>query len=181
MDHQRKPARQNHTKHSVATWWACHPGACAPHWRGSGFGTGCVDGGIQSAIMLTDMYRQNIYRENLHVEIAVVVSLLLHAFAFGTWQYRATLMKLPGLSSLVRLMHVTHVPPKPAAPAMQTLTFVNLDELKPKAEREKEQAAKHFMETDASQVTGEKPKDAKYYSDKSTVAANPKNPTNKQD
>jgi outer membrane biosynthesis protein TonB len=37
------------------------------------------------------------------------------------------------------------------------------------------------METDSSQVTGEKPTDAKYYSDKSTVAANPKNPTDKQD
>jgi outer membrane biosynthesis protein TonB len=35
------------------------------------------------------------------------------------------------------------------------------------------------METDASQVTGEKPKDARYYSDKSTVAANPENPTGK--
>ena len=35
------------------------------------------------------------------------------------------------------------------------------------------------METDNSQVTGEQPKDAKYYSDRSTVAANPVNPTGK--
>jgi len=126
--------------------------------------------------MLTDMYR-----EDLHVEIAILVSLLLHAFAFGSWQYRAALMKLPGFSSLAKLMHVSYAPPKPAAPAVTTMTFVAVDEPKTKAEREKEQAAKHFMETDASQVTGEKPKNAKFYSDKSTVAANPNNPTGKQD
>src|SRR5260221_4825057 len=101
--------------------------------------------------MPTDMYR-----EDLHVEIAILVSLLLHAFAFGSWQYRATLMKLPGLSSLAKLVHVTHAPAKPAAPAITTMTFVAVDEPKTKAERAKEKAAKHFMETDASQVTGEK-------------------------
>src|SRR5882757_2892956 len=113
--------------------------------------------------MLTDMYR-----EDLHVEIAILVSLLLHAFAFGSWQYRAALMKLPGFSSLAKLVHVSYAPPKPAAPAVQTITFVEVDE-----PRAKEKAAKRFMETDASQVTGEKPKDTKYYSDNSTVAANP--------
>lgn len=44
------------------------------------------------------------YRENLHVEIALLASLLLHVFAIGTWQYRDTLMKLTGLSSLTPLL-----------------------------------------------------------------------------
>lgn len=118
------------------------------------------------------------YRENLHLEIALLVSLLLHAFAFGSWQYRALLSKLPGFSSLAKYVHVVHAPPKLATPQGQTLTFVEVDEPRAKSEKEKkEKEAQRFMETDAAQVTGEKPKDAKYYSDKSTVAANPNNPT----
>jgi outer membrane biosynthesis protein TonB len=133
-----------------------------------------VDGGIQSAIMTTDMYR-----ENLHVEIALLASLLLHAFAFGSWQYRDALMKLTGLSSFARFAHVEHAPERPAEPRVQTMTFVEVDE--PRAKKDpREKEAQRFMETDASQVTGEKPKDAHYYSDKSTVAANPDNPTGKQ-
>ena len=120
------------------------------------------------------------YRENLHLEIALLVSLLLHAFAFGSWQYRALLSKLPGFSSLARLVYVVHPPPRPTTPQGQTITFVDVDEPRAKIEKEKkEKEAQRFMETDAAQVTGEKPKDAKYYSDKSTVAANPNNPTSK--
>ena len=47
-------------------------------------------------------------------------------------------------------------------PEIQTLTFI--------------EAPHTFMETTAKQVTGEEPTDAKYYSDKATVAANIKNP-----
>ena len=39
------------------------------------------------------------YRENLHFEIALLVSLMLHVLSFGTWQYRGVLMKLPLFSS----------------------------------------------------------------------------------
>jgi len=120
------------------------------------------------------------YRENLHIEVALLVSLLLHAFAFGSWQFRTALMKLPGLSALARLVHVVHVPLAPAAPRPQTITFVEVDEPRTKKQQEEEKQAQRFMETDASQVTGEKPKNARYYSDKSTVAANPNNPTGKQ-
>ncbi|HTS16890.1 MAG TPA: hypothetical protein VMP11_04900 [Verrucomicrobiae bacterium] len=118
-------------------------------------------------------------RENLPVEIAILVSLLLHAMAFGTWQYRALLGKLPLLSSLTRLVQVVHVQPKAAAPPMQTITFVKLDEPTPPPPPEKAKETRTFIETDASQDTGEKPKTAQFYSDKSTVAANEKNPTGK--
>ena len=120
------------------------------------------------------------YREDLHIEIALLVSLLLHACAFGSWQYRSTLMTLPGFSSLAKLVRVVHPPVKPAAPQVQTITFVEVDEPRAKDQPQKKQEVQRFMETDASQVTGETPKDAKYYSDKSTVAANPNNPTGKQ-
>jgi hypothetical protein len=120
------------------------------------------------------------YREDLHIEIALLVSLLLHAFAFGSWQYRSTLSTLTGFSALAKLVRVMHSPVKPAASQVQTITFVEVDEPRAKNRPEKKQEAKRFMEADASQVTGEKPKDAKYYSDKSTVAANPNNPTGKQ-
>src|SRR6267142_7179152 len=118
------------------------------------------------------------YRENLNVEIAVLLSLLLHLLAFGSWQYRATLMKLPLFSLLPKLVHAARPVERPTPQQVQTLTFVELAE--PRVpETKKGREAKQFMETDPSQVTGEKPKDTKYYSDKSTVAANPNNPTGK--
>jgi hypothetical protein len=117
-------------------------------------------------------------RENLNVEIAVLLSLLLHLLAFGSWQYRATLAKLPLFSLLTKLVHVAHPPVRSTPQQIQTLTFVELATPRtPEIKKGKE--AQQFMETDPSQVTGEKPKDAKYYSDKSTVAANPDNPTGK--
>ncbi len=117
-------------------------------------------------------------RENLNIEFAVLLSLLLHLLAFGGWQYRATLAKLPLFSLLTKLIHVAHQPERPASQPIQTLTFVELPT--PRApDTKKTKEAQQFMETDPSQVTGEKPKDAKYYSDKSTVAANPDNPTGK--
>ncbi|HXI84339.1 MAG TPA: hypothetical protein VNL17_09655 [Verrucomicrobiae bacterium] len=117
-------------------------------------------------------------RENLNVEIAVLLSLLLHLLAFGGWQYRSTLMRLPLFSLLSKLVQAAHPFERPAPQQVQTLTFVELAE--PRApEVKKGREAQQFMETDASQVTGEKPKDTKYYSDKSTVAANPNNPTDK--
>ena len=108
-------------------------------------------------------------RENLNVEIAVLLSLLLHLLAFGGWQYRSTLMRLPLFSLLSKLVQAAHPFERPAPQQVQTLTFVELAE--PRApEVKKGREAQQFMETDASQVTGEKPKDTKYYSDKSTIA-----------
>jgi hypothetical protein len=112
------------------------------------------------------------------VEIALLASLLLHAMAFGTWQYRGTLSRFP----LFKLLQIS--PPSFNAAHPQTITFVEVEEPRTKerqAQREKEtETARRFMETDASQVTGAKPQDAKYYSDKSTIAANPENPTGKE-
>ena len=108
----------------------------------------------------------------------MLLSLLLHLLAFGSWQYRTTLMRLPLFSLLPKLVHVSHPPERAAPQQVQTLTFVEL--ATPRApEVTKGREAKQFMETDPSQVTGEKPKDTKFYSDKSTVAANPNNPTGK--
>ncbi len=120
------------------------------------------------------------YRENLHFEIALLVSLMLHVLSFGSWQYRGILLKLPLLSSLARIVSVVHLPQRLATPQVQTITFVEVDDPRTKAQRENDKQAQQFIETDASQVTGEKPKDAKHYSDKSTVAANPHNPTDKE-
>jgi hypothetical protein len=120
-------------------------------------------------------------RENIPVEIALLVSVLLHAMAYGTWQYRAELAKSPPFSLVEKLLHVMLPARTLSATRPQTITFVEVDDPRAKAERAKEtEAARRFMETDESQVTGAQPKDAKYYSDKSTVAANPQNPTGKE-
>jgi len=117
-------------------------------------------------------------RDNRNVWIAVLLSLLLHVFAGEGWQHRVELIKLPVFSWLVKLIHVAHPLARPASQPIQTLTFVELATPQP-PETKKTKEAQQFMETDPSQVTGEKPKDAKYYSDKSTIAANPNNPTSK--
>jgi hypothetical protein len=123
---------------------------------------------------------RGMYRENRSIEIAVVLSLLLHLLAFGSWRYRDTLLKLPFLASLTKWVQMVHPLEKPAQQPQQTLTFIELAEPRPKAPAvPKGKEAKQFMETDPSQITGEKPKDARFYSDKSTVAANLNNPTGK--
>jgi hypothetical protein len=113
-------------------------------------------------------------RENVQVEVALLVSVLLHALLFGSWQYRTTLAQVPLLRPLSRLISLSVSPrPAPARPAeqpLQTITFVEAPETPRVADR-------IFMETSESQVTGEQPKRADYYSDKATVAANPENPT----
>ena len=114
--------------------------------------------------------------------VALLASLLLHVSAYETWEHHEALLGVPIVSSIIKWLEVPSLPFTAAHP--QTITFVEVEEPRAKerqAQREKEtEAARRFMETDASQVTGEKPKDANYYSDKSTVAANPKNPTGKE-
>jgi hypothetical protein len=128
--------------------------------------------------MMTNMERLA-DREHLPVEIALLLSLLLHAMAISSWQYRAELGRLPVFSTLLKLMQAAYLQPSVAHPQMQTITFVEINEPRAPAQPQKSKETKTFMETDASQVTGEKPKNAQYYSDKSTVAANPKNPSGK--
>jgi hypothetical protein len=118
-------------------------------------------------------------RDDLHFEMAMLVSLLLHVMTFACWQYREQFAQLPLFKPIAEVLSVAFPPVKytQAKPAPQTITFVEVLERQP-AQPERE-PPRQFMETDNSQVTGEEPKDAKYYSDRSTVAANPVNPTGK--
>ena len=123
--------------------------------------------------MMTTMDRMA-DRENLPVEIALLVSLLLHAMAY--WHVairRDTLLKMPWLSSLTKLVHVAHTQPGVGASRRyRPSPFVELNEPRPQNQPDQGKQSQQFLETDASQATGEKPKSAQYYSDKSTVAAN---------
>ena len=112
-------------------------------------------------------------RRYLSTEVAVLLSLVLHTLMFGTWQYRKVLAQLPLFRQLARLATVYDSPLRHAAttPAAPVITFVEVPE--------RTSEPRTFMETDESQVTGEQPKNAKYYSDKATVAANPTNPAEK--
>lgn len=113
-------------------------------------------------------------REYLASEIALAVSLALHALAFLTWQQRAVLGQFVLFRPLARwLVAPAFIAPRPPASATPTITFLQ----QPEPSRREPRT---FMETDETQVTGEEPKDAKYYSDRSTVAANPANPTGKE-
>ncbi len=113
-------------------------------------------------------------REYLASEIALAISLALHALAFLSWQQRAALGQFAWLRPLARWLAAPAViAPKPSASATPTITFIQQSEPRRREPRT-------FMETDETQVSGEEPKDAKYYSDRSTVAANPENPTGKE-
>src|SRR5437667_10130110 len=98
-------------------------------------------------------------RENLQVEVAVLISVVLHFVAFTSW-------RLPVFAPLAKLFRAPHVQAKAAHTPMQTITFVDVSEPAPKVSKRDE--ARTFMETDATQVTGEEPKEAKLYADKPT-------------
>lgn len=115
-------------------------------------------------------------RENLSTEIAILASLMFHLIMFGSWQYRAVLSRFPLFKPFAKMVILSHERAQAPAPKMQTITFVEVQE-PAGAARSKE--PNEFIETDSSQVTGEKPKDTQFYSDKPTVAANPENPTSK--
>jgi hypothetical protein len=110
-------------------------------------------------------------RERIHFEVALLASVLLHATAVASFQHRELLARMTMWTPLARLIspleahHPAASAPAVREPEIQTLTFI--------------EAPRTFMETTADQVTGKEPTDARYYSDKATVAANVKNPTDK--
>ena len=104
----------------------------------------------------------------LSAEVAMLASLVLHALAFLGWQNRAGLGQLPLFRTLAKTIASAPARPQPA-PVPPTITFVQ-EPTPPRVEDRRQ-----FIETDASQVTGEEPKHARFYSANSTVAANPNN------
>jgi hypothetical protein len=110
-------------------------------------------------------------REKLHFEVAVLVSLLLHVLLLGGAEYRDKVPLLRKLKPAATPVSTATAVAK--APVEPVITFVEQTEPPPVPVK------RTFMETDPSQVTGEKPKEAEHYSDRSTVAANPQNPTGK--
>src|SRR5437867_9949857 len=104
-------------------------------------------------------------REYLPSEIAVLISLVLHTLAFLSWEQREWLARLPLFRPVAKALRAPASTEKPLVPVV---TFVELPEDR-----------RTFVETDASQATGEEPKNAKFYSALPTVAANPENPSGK--
>jgi outer membrane biosynthesis protein TonB len=110
-------------------------------------------------------------REYVSMELALAASLALHLLAYLCWVERDVLAHFTLFKPLVKVFSApVWSPPKRALSAVPTITF--LEEPVPKRNEQRT-----FMETDPEQATGEEPKDAKFYSERSTVAANPDNPT----
>lgn len=119
-------------------------------------------------------------RYKIHFETAVLLSLLLHVVLIGGWEERAKLTRLPVVGSIFKTLKPKPAPGRmatatPTKPAEPVITFVE----EPETPRTAPAAPKRFIETDPFQVTGEKPVITDLYSDHSTVAANPTNPTGK--
>ena len=100
--------------------------------------------------------------------MAILVSLVLHILSFVGWQHRTVLGRMAFFRPLVKVLTAAPVHRPKVLPATPTITFVQ----EPAPQRQ-------FIETDTSQVTGEEPKNARFYSDNSTMAANPQNPSGK--
>jgi outer membrane biosynthesis protein TonB len=110
--------------------------------------------------------------DSLPSEIAVLISVLAHGLAILSWEHRAVWRQVPLLRPLIARLAPAR-PAPPPVPVAPTITFV------PTPSASEPQPPRRFMETDDTQVTGEEPKQAEFYSDRSTVAANPENPTGK--
>jgi hypothetical protein len=118
-------------------------------------------------------------REDVRLFLAILISALLHITVAGVWKYREVVLRFSPLARLAELFTPTREAAKAHTPApVPTITFVELP-AEPAPKPKPEPPPRTFIETDNSQVTGEKPKDTQFYSDRSTVAANPKNPTGK--
>jgi hypothetical protein len=113
-------------------------------------------------------------REYVSMELALAVSLALHLFAYLCWVERDTLSRFTLLKPVMRMFAPpVWSSPKPILRPVPTITFVEAPE-------PKQPEPRTFMETDPNQATGEEPKNAKFYSERSTVAANENNPTGKE-
>jgi outer membrane biosynthesis protein TonB len=119
-------------------------------------------------------------REDVRLIIAILISAVLHLVAAGVWKYREVVLRFHPLARLASVLTTPReAANKPAAAQIPTITFVELPAEPPPPPKPPEPPPRTFIETDNTQVTGEKPKDAQFYSDRSTVAANPTNPTGK--
>ncbi len=116
-------------------------------------------------------------RYEIRIELALLMSVLLHVTAGVAWQARHDLLQSPWLRPLQSVWSLYERPlTNPAAPDM-TLTFVDVIEEQPEPVPQPEKPKpRTFVETDNAQVTGAKPKEADFYSDRDTVAANTENP-----
>lgn len=124
-------------------------------------------------------------REDVSIQVAVVISLLLHMSAYSTWYFRDSLARIGMLAPLARMAQAIagqmRSPAKPAAPAEQTITFVDVaPQPQPVAPPLPPERPHTFIETDPSQQSDKEPEKADYYSDKPSIATNPDNPTQKQ-
>jgi len=117
-------------------------------------------------------------RENLSIEIAIAVSLVVHALTFGVYQHREALARLWVFQPLAKKF-ANAAPGLPAKSApVPVIRFV--EEPAPTPAVAAEQPKPHiFVETDERQATGEQPGPTPFYSDRATVAANEENPTGK--
>src|SRR5262249_15203892 len=97
----------------------------------------------------------------------------LHTLAFLTWAQGERIARFSLFKPFIKLSTAPAwtPPPKQEEPVVPTITFIQ--------EKRRHDAGRTFVETDASQFTGDEPKSATMYSSLPTVAANPENPTGK--
>lgn len=128
-------------------------------------------------------------RDYTSIQIAMLVSLMLHLSAYGGWYFRGSFARIAFLKPVARIINALAAEFHPAtktaaAPAEQTITFVDLApearQPEPVAPPAPPPTPHTFIETDPEQQAEKDPEHAEYYSDRPSVAANPDNPTGKE-
>lgn len=122
-------------------------------------------------------------RYNLRIEIAVLISLVLHATTFGLYQARHVLSTMPFVQQLVRALTTPGPRASPPPPVIPQITFVDAATVQPAAPPPPSPTPREpnvFMETDEDQTAAAPPANTEFYGTRNTVAANPENPTGQE-
>ncbi len=114
-------------------------------------------------------------RYNFQIEVAVLVSVLLHALTFGLYQTRTFWERLPLIRSLAEARPTL----TSKAPVIPQITFVEAPTPKPQRPPPPPEQPNIYMETHDNQASATPP-ETDFYGTRNTVAANPENPTKKE-
>lgn len=110
------------------------------------------------------------------LRLAVLISVLLHELTVAGWTHREAFARFSFFRPFITMLSSSvQAHPKRKEPSESTITFIET----PAEQKPAPRIERSFIETDTSQVTGEEPKNARFYSANSTVAANPENPSGK--
>ncbi len=138
---------------------------------------------MQAGNLLSSEQTVTTTRDTFQIEVAVMLSVMLHVLPFGLYHARHVLEHLPLVKPLVRMLTESRPRVARPEPVIPRITFVEAPAPQPPpavpptpAERREPNI---FMETYEEQTADAPPTDTQFYGTRNTRAANPDNPADK--